>query len=244
MRTAIVLVSGVLAFGQSTPQPTFEAASIKPSTAEAGSSGINTGNGLLRAYNVTLRRCIQGAYGMRASQVLGGPKWLDEFRFDIVARADHPAGGAELSVMLQSLLADRFKLAFHRDTQTKPGYALTVMKGGVKAQVSDPAAPPGTNGNYSRGSLSAIGCDMTRLVIKLSDILGAPVVDSTEEKRSFDFSIQWVPDELAKAGAQASVPDGPSLFTALQDQLGLRLEARKVRVEVLVIDRAELPSEN
>ena len=169
-------------------------------------------------------------------------KWLDELRFDIVAKADHPVGDSDLSLMLQSLLADRFKLVVRRDTQTRSGYALTVMKGGVKAQPSDPAAPASTN--LSRGNLSAKGCDMARLVFKLSGILGVPVVDLTGEMRGFDLSLQWVPDELTKPGAQSVVPDGPSLFTALQEQLGLRLDSRKIPVEVLMVDQVEMPSEN
>jgi uncharacterized protein (TIGR03435 family) len=233
----------LLAFGQSSPAPSFEAASIKPSDVGPGSSGINTGSGLLRAHNVTLRRCIQGAYGLPESQIIGGPKWMDELRFEIVAKADHPAGDGELSLMLQSLLAERFKLALHRDTQTRAGYALTVAKGGVKATPSDPAAPATTN--RSRGMLEAKGLPIPRLATKLSDVLGVPVVDLTGDSRSFDFTLKWVPDEMTtKPGDQSGVPEGPSLFTALQEQLGLKLEGRKVPVDVVVVDGAELPSEN
>jgi uncharacterized protein (TIGR03435 family) len=238
LKTLVVSAAMVtLAFGQQ-----FEAASIKPTEVPGGSSGMNTGSGRLRAYNVTLRRCIQGAYNIPEGQILGGPKWLDELHFDIVAKADHPAGDDELSLMLQSLLADRFKLMIHRDTQTRSGYALTVMKGGIKAEPSDPSAPATTN--LTRTSLDAKGCDMTRLVMKLAGVLGAPVVDMSGDKRGFDISLHWVPDELTKPGAQAIVPDGPSLFTALQEQLGLRLDSRKVPVEVLMVDQADMPSEN
>ena len=221
----------------------FDVASIKPSDAGRGSSGIDTDNGLLRAHNVTLKRCITGAYGVPEAQIVGGPKWMDELRFEIVARADHPAGDHELSSMLQTLLADRFKLSLHHETQTISGYALTVARTGIKANPSPSDA--GSSTNSSRGRIDAKACSMSRLVLKLSAVLGVPVADMTEETRQFDFTLQWVPDEMqAKAGAAADVPQGPSLFTALQEQLGLKLESRKVPVDVLVIDHAEPPSEN
>jgi len=222
----------------------FEVASIKPSDAPSGSSGINTTNGFMRATNVTLMRCIIGAYGLPQPQILGGPKWLDDLRFDIVAKsADRSAGDPELMTMLQSLLADRFHLAFHRDTQTVSGYTLTVARGGITAKESDPNVSATTNS--SRGHIDAKGCPMSRLIIRLSGLVGAPVVDMTDDKRNFDFSLQWVPDDMqTRSNSSAPVPDGPSLFTALQEQMGLKLEAKKIPVQVLIIDRADLPSEN
>lgn len=242
-KTDILFALAIVAFGQPVPTPTFEAASIKPSQAPPGSSGINDGKGLVRAYNVTLRRCISGAYGVPESRISGGPKWMDELRYDIVAKTDHAAGDDELMTMLQSLLADRFALQVHRDTQTVSGYNLTVANGGIKATPSAPDGPATTN--RTRGRIDAKGCPMSRLVSKLSDVLGVPVVDTTNDTRNFDFSLQWVPEEMqSKPGAQSPVPDGPSLFTALQEQLGLKLEARKVPVEMVVVDHADLPSEN
>ena len=228
-----------MAAGQS-----FEAASIKPSDAPPGSSGINTTNGLMRATNVTLMRCIIGAYSLPQSQILGGPKWLDDLRFNIVATsANRSAGDPELMTMLQSLLADRFHLAFHRDTQTVSGYTLTAAKGGITAKESDPNVSATTNS--SRGRIDAKGCPMSRLIIRLSGLVGAPVVDMTDDKRNFDFSLQWIPDDMqTRNNSSAPVPDGPSLFTALQEQMGLKLEAKKISVPVLIIDHADLPSEN
>lgn len=234
---AITAVMVTLAFGQS-----FEAASIKPSQAPPGSSGINTTDSLMRAYNVTLKRCISGAYGVPESQITGGPKWMDDLRFDITAKPDGKAGDDGMMLMLRSLLADRFGLQVHRDTQTLSGYALTVVKAGIKATPSPPDGPATTN--TTRGRIDAKGCPMSRLVMKLSGVLGVPVVDMTNDNRNFDFSLQWVADELTKPGAQSVVPDGPSLFTALQEQMGLKLEAKKIPVQVLVIDHADLPSEN
>jgi len=223
----------------------FDAASIKPSDAPNGnSSGIETEIGLLRAHNVTLKRCITGAYGVPEAQILGGPKWLDELRYEIMARTTERAGDDELSVMLQSLLADRFQLKLHHETRTVSGYELTLAKGGIKATPSQPDTAATTNLNKHGGRMDAKACSMWRLVLKLSDILGVPVSDATNTKENFDFSLRWVPDEVQAKAASSDASQGPSLFTALQEQLGLKLEARKVPVDVLVIDHAELPSEN
>ncbi|HVV44719.1 MAG TPA: TIGR03435 family protein [Bryobacteraceae bacterium] len=216
----------------------FDAASIRPSAAPPGSSGINTSNGSLRAYNVTLRRCISGAYEIPEGQIIGGPKWLDENRYDIAAR-----GPGHTEDMLKTLLADRFRLLMHPQTETRSGYVLTVAKGGIKAAETAPDTRPTTNS--SRARIDAKGCPMSRLVQKLAAALGQPVVDETQDKRSFDFVLQWVPDEvMSKAPAGSDAANGPSLFTAVQEQLGLKLESRKIAVDVLMIDRAELPSEN
>lgn len=220
----------------------FEVASVKPSNAPPGSSGMDTDDALLRAYNVTLKRCIIGAYGIPGPQIIGGPKWLDDLRYDITARAGHKAGDGELMMMLQSLLADRFKLAVHHESQIISGYALTVAKGGIKAKVSESTGNSSTQGG--RNQIVAVGCPMSRLIIRLSAILGVPIVDQTEEKRSFDFTLKWVPEEVQMKAGSSDVSDGPSLFTALQEQLGLKLESRKVPVDVLVIDHAEPPTEN
>lgn len=207
----------------------FDAASIKPSDAPSGSSGVNYNNGYLRANNVTLKRCISGAYGVPEAQITGGPKWIEELRYDITARGT----GADTMDMLQTLLADRFHLALHHQTQTVSGYTLIVAKGGIKAAVTAPETRASTNSARTR--IDAKGCPMSRLASKLSGYLSVPVVDETQDSRSFDFILEWAPD---------SDTNGPSIFTAVQEQLGLKLEARKVPVDFLVIDRADPPSEN
>jgi uncharacterized protein (TIGR03435 family) len=224
---------GLLACALAAQTVSFDAAAIRPSEAPSRSSGINTNNGSLRAYNVTLKQCISGAYEIPEEQITGGPQWTGENRYDITARG----AGRSTEDMLKTLLADRFQLAMHPRTETKSGYVLTVAKGGIKAMVSAPETPSTTN--ISRARIEAKACSMPRLVRKLAAVLGEPVVDETQDARSFDFVLQWVPDEV-----MSKAPNGPSLFTAVQEQLGLKLEARKVPVEVLVIDRAELPSGN
>jgi uncharacterized protein (TIGR03435 family) len=240
-----------LAFGQTAP-PAFEAASIKPSTADPGSSsGITTKKGSISARNVTLRRCIRGAYDVQESQIVGGPKWVGDDRYDIDAKAAGPAGDHELMAMLQSLLSERFKLAFHRETRELPGYALVVEKGGLKAKRSQPDAE--SRSNSSRVAIDCEACAMPRLAQKLSEVIHLPVADLTGIEGAFDFQLKFTPDDMqAKPSSSGERPgavlvdltNGPSVFQALQEQLGLKLEPRKVPTEVLAIDHAEKASEN
>jgi uncharacterized protein (TIGR03435 family) len=166
---------------------------------------------------------------------------VDELRYDITARGDQPVAEPALLKMLQPLLADRFKLLFHRETRLVAGYTLTVVKAGIKAKVSEPNGRSGGNGGSGR--IDSIGTPMSELIIRLSDLLQQPVVDRTQDTRRFDFHLRWSPD-TAPAGAESVASDGPSLATALEEQLGLKLVSQKVPADVLVIDRAELPSEN
>ncbi len=218
----------------------FEAASIRPSIAESGSgSGIRTDKGRINARNVTLKRCMRGAYDVPEDQIFGGPKWIDQDRYDIIATAAGPAGDGELMIMLQALLADRFKLSFHRETKTLPGFVLLIAKAGLKAKPSAPDARSRTDS--SRGRIDAEACTLAQLAMKLSAALHLPVADLTNTSGQFDFTLNWTPDEMR---AKAPDAEGPSIFSALQEQLGLKLESRKMPVEVLVIDHAEPPSEN
>jgi uncharacterized protein (TIGR03435 family) len=246
---ALVLLQTARLFGQGTPPPAFEAASIKPSKAEPNSgSGIPTSKGRISAYNVTLKRCIRGAYDVPESQIFG-PKWTDEDRYDIEAKAAGPAGDHELMKMLQSLLSERFKLTFHHETRELPGYALVAGKTGIKAKRSQPDTESRTNArtNARGGEIDAEACTMHQLALKLSESVHLPVADLTAVEGTFDFKLEWTPDEMRArppGAAPADLASGPSLFEALQEQLGLKLQPRKVPTEVLVIDHAEKASEN
>jgi uncharacterized protein (TIGR03435 family) len=223
-------------------QASFEVVSIKRAVPDAfGSSGEDGRNGFLKVYNVSLKRSIRYAYGMPETQIVGGPRWVDELRYDITARADQPIGEPELLKMLQPLLADRFKLTFHRETRLIAGYTLAVAKGGIKAKVSELNGRSGANGG--RGRIDSVGTPMSELIIRLTDLLQQPVVDRTLDTRRFDFHLRWTPD-TAPAGAEPVASDGPSLSTALEEQLGLKLVSQRVPADVLFIDHAELPSEN
>jgi uncharacterized protein (TIGR03435 family) len=219
-------------------QAQFEVASIKPANpGPSFSSGIATGHGRIDAENVTLKRCIVGAYAVSPAQVVGGPDWLDSDRFMILAKAGHPTDSdAELMGMLRTLLADRFKLAVHRESRQREAYVLEIAKGGPKMEK---AAGGESVTNGSHGALLARNTSMDLFAQVLARSVDLPVVNRTGLDGVYNFKLAWTPEsERNRADA------GPSIFTALQEQLGLRLRAEKVPVEVIVIDHAERPTAN
>lgn len=231
MRTGLFVLAAVAALAQ-TVVPAFEVASVKVSTAAPGApSGISSDTGRIAGRNVTLRGCVHSAYDIPEAQIFGGPKWADEERYDIDAKAPGPAGDGEMMTMLQALLAERFQLALHRETKPLSGYALVAGKKGLTAKRSEPGTRSVTS--WSRRSIDAAGCSMEHLAAKLAGVLHAPVADLTGIEGNFDFKLEWTPDELQTG-----------VFAALEEQLGLKLEGRKVRTDVIVIESARKPSEN
>ncbi len=206
-----------------------------------------------RTVNLVLRDLIQFAYGVPDSQILGGPAWLDSIMFDIDAKSD-PAVDAELHVlpteqarhqkqlMVQALLAARFKLKVHQETRQLPLYALVVTKDGHKFK---PSKANGTTIDTGQTRLHIAGSDDTMSILarELAQILGRIVVSQTGLSGRYDVSLRWTPDDAAAAAP--STPDiPPDIFTAIQEQLGLKLESTKGPVPVLVIDSVERPSPN
>lgn len=246
MKLLIVLL-GSLVCGQS-----FEAASIKLNTSGQRGQGISTYPARIKVINSPLKLCVQMAWNVKDFQVSGASGWMDSERYDIDAVAAEPFKKDEYREMLKALLADRFGLVIHSETQDKQGYALVVAKNGSKLRtpVEDPSI------HFSRTpsgdtTLKAPNVTMAQLASALSMQLSAIVVDKTGIDGRFDASFQWTPDQpmRLKSGdpAPAPPPDatpGPSIFTAIQERLGLRLESRKVPTEVIVIDHANRPSEN
>lgn len=235
---AILAACAAVAWAQPAAGQRFEVASIKLSKADPHStSGMKTGRGRLDAHNVTLKRCIMGAYGVGPHEISGGPDWLDSDHFEILAKADRPTNDdAVLMLMLQSLLADRFKLALHRETKTMHAFVLEVAKNGPKLE----KAPPGESGNNTSSSNSGIiisshNTSMDSFAKVLARSMDLPVANHTGLDGVFNFKLQW---------AREGSTEGPSIFAALREQLGLRLRSEKAPVEVLVIDHAEKPSEN
>jgi bla regulator protein blaR1 len=258
---ALIIAVGVVA---AQAQPSFEVASIKPSRSSDTRMAFNMQTpGRFGAANVTVRRLIEVAYNIKDFQLTGGPSWIGSDRFDIVATPGARASD-QLLPMLQSLLMDRFKLIAHKETKKVPIYALVVAKHGPK--LAEPNAPAQRNASSApyrpgmvvvrRGLLVAQAAPVTALLNPLSNILGRTVVDRTAITGKYDLRLQWTPDENQIAMLSAmGVPEGfgapppdpsvsPSLFTALQEQLGLKLESRKAPGEILVIERVEKPSEN
>jgi uncharacterized protein (TIGR03435 family) len=243
----LILLLGNIAWAQS-----FEAASIKLNNSGQRGQGISTRPARIKIVNSSLKLCVQMAWNVKDFQVSGGTGWMDSEHYDIDAVAAEPFKKDEYREMLKTLLAERFGLAVHSEMQDKQGYALVVAKNGSKLRppVEDPSVqfsmtPSGDT------TLKAPNVSMAQLASALSNSLGAIVVDKTGIEGRFDASFQWTPDQpmRLKSGdpAPAPTPDaapGPSIFTAIQERLGLRLESRKVPTEVIVIDHANRPSEN
>ncbi len=230
----------------------FEVASIKPSA--PGGRGVRiqmAPGGRLDVSNVTLKILIQQAYGVKDFQISGGPGWINSDRYDVVAKADGDVGRAEqLRPLIQKLLADRFQLTIHRDTKELPVYALVVGKNGPKLKESA-SNGPGAQIRMGRGVINGQAMGMGMLASELSRPLGRTVIDRTGLKGQYEIKLEWTPEDGPGHGPgdgpeSAPPPDttGPSLFTALQEQLGLKLESSKGPVEIIVIDRVEKPSEN
>jgi len=235
--------------------PAFEAASIKLSDPNARGAGISMSPARIRIVNSPLTFCVEMAWNVKEFQVTGGTGWMANERYDIDAVAAAPFKGDEFRAMLQALLADRFGLAVHHITQDKPGYALVVGKNG-------PKLPPPIESRsfmFSRTpsgdvTVDATSASMNRLAEALSSRLGATVVNQTGIEGQFNVSMQYTPDPtvepmVTKGGVPIEprapdAPAGPSIFNVLQEKFGLKLEARKVPVDVIVIDRAKRPSEN
>lgn len=220
--------------------PRFEVAAIHPTDpADYGTpSGCPTTPGLLRCTNVTLKRCIVGAYGIGADRILGGPDWIETERFQITGRADEPIGDKGLMKMLQTLLAERFKLALHRELRPGEMMVLEVAKTGPKLQ---PSAVGSTHSwNNLHDHLDATKITMGELAEILSRNLNVQVEDRTGLAGAFDFTLRWNPND-------ANVHERDEAFailrlemsTAILRQLGLTLKSRRLPVEVLVVDHAE-----
>jgi uncharacterized protein (TIGR03435 family) len=224
----------------------FEAASIKPSKVGVDSSSWNSRLGYIVMKNQTLQGLVAIACGFTDQQrVVGGPKWVGSDRFDIEARAIGPAKDPELLLMLQNLLAERFQLAVHREIKNGSGFSLVLVKGGLKIPPDD------TEGrhlwNTRRGKIVAQRISMAKLAESLTGLLGAPIVDMTDAKGLYSFTLEWTPDPPHTLGPDSTAPagpDGPSLEDVLGSQLGLKLENRKLPIETIVIDKAEKPTEN
>ncbi len=217
----------------------FDVATVKPSKS---TGGINNLRDPVQATwtNIPLAVAIRSAYVIQPDQLVGGPDWINSDRWDIIAKTDRPATRAEQNQMLQPLLADRFKLKVRRETRQLPQYELAIAKGGPKlhqVRDGDPNEPrPGTH--IGRGLIDAHGITGAEFAGWLRGELGLPVIDRTGLTGRYDLKVEWAPDI-------DSPPDvgGPSIFSAIQE-LGLKLDAIKGPVEVLVIDHVEKPSEN
>jgi uncharacterized protein (TIGR03435 family) len=232
----------VSAAGQS-----FEVASIKPAPSPDGpftmrfAGGPGTPDpGLFTTENWALSGIVMLAYGLPAHQ-FSGPSWMDDARFNMSAKVPEGVTREQFNRMLQNFLADRFKLKFHYEKKGVAQYTLIVAKNGAKLKAAAEPSSPGRlsmSGEGSQEIMHATAASMAQLAGQLQGELHQPVQDATGLKGSYDFTLNWAPG--------ASTEDGGSpIFEALQKQLGLKLEQKKIIVDVLVVDHAErTPSEN
>jgi uncharacterized protein (TIGR03435 family) len=242
MRYVAIFATLSTAFAQ---VPAFDVASIKLHKGEVTFSSDPSPRGRrVTATASTLLDMITYAYGMRYDQISGGPNWAGTAHYDLEARSE--GEGALTTVqsrqMVQSLLADRFQLKVRRETQEVPIYVLVVGKNGPKFKES---APDAANGNHVRGNDKGLHMEATKgtmasLVNQLSHTAGRPVLDGTGLTGTYAYTLDWFPaNRVPPTDLYA-----PSMFDALQEQLGLKLESSKGPQERLVIEYAAKPSEN
>jgi uncharacterized protein (TIGR03435 family) len=246
MRTVAVLlfVTGVGALAQS--RAVFDVASVR--AGHPGQESIEFGPASLTLRNARLNVCIREAYGVQDAQV-SGPAWMGDVWFDIFAKAAKEASRAELREMLQALLGERFKLAVHRENREMTALILTVAKSGHKLQPTETEGSP----SFETGKMNATGRGATiePLVALVARELREPVIDQTGLKGRFNYFVDIEP-YFSEESRKAQVPGGGPppdanaiIAVAFQKELGLKVEAKKAPVEVIVVDRVEkAPTEN
>jgi uncharacterized protein (TIGR03435 family) len=254
---AMPLLAGcALAAQAPQPSPTFEVATIKAveSTPKSPRYIVMQGPHRFVAKDYTLKLLIAAAYNLNPKAVSGGPPWIESDHFDILALTPGEAQPShdQQMAMLRTLLGDRFKLAFHHEPRAFSIYSLEIAKGGSKLKPSTAPAtdqPALVSTVYpQRILMPARNASMADFVSVLQRaILDRPVVDKTGLMGRYDFNLEWAPDESqfgGDVGAASSDTPVPPFFTAIQQQLGLRLEASRGPIETIVVDHAERPSAN
>jgi uncharacterized protein (TIGR03435 family) len=239
---------------QAPKKPAFEVASIRPDVFGSHPRSIQySAGGRFTASNVPLRALIEEAYAIRDFQVSGGPDWVNRDQFNIAAKAEGDASKGQVRVMLQTLLAERFQLVLRRESKEVSVYTLTVGKTGPKLKEVKLDEDNATRGMRfgGIGRIAGAMATMPQLVVMLSDIklngsaiLDRPVLDRTGLTGVYDFKLEWSAEEQSADRTTSTNPAGPSIFTAVQEQLGLKLESTKAPVEFFVIEQAGKPTEN
>ena len=254
---AILLAVAVPIIGQSagandviTKPLVYEVVSVHPSRQSAGGNRVSTLPNQLVMGNNTLLNLLFNAFPIRPhDDIPGMPSWGTTAEFDIDAKMDESLAaeleklpgeerGKQRQLMLQALLADRFKLRFHFETKERPIYSLQIAKGGIKFKEVDEKEPD-RGSSWGPGQAEVRGGSTAKLAYCLSDILGRLVRDDSGLKNRYYMQLKWTPEELQSAGEL-----GPTIFTALREQLGLKLVPARGPVDMLVIDHVEKPTEN
>ena len=234
----------------------FEVATIKPSIPDRPGKVFTVKGRQVLTINTTANDLITFAYDLHTRQIVGGPPWMESEKYDVTGQPESEGvpSRVQLSAMMRKLLEDRFKFTFHREKRELPVYAITVAPGGPKLTKND-NNPNGLPGLFFKGlgTLPAMNATMGDLAgVMQTAVLDRPVLDKTGLQGRWDFTLRWTPDEtqFVNMGVRVTPPPAndpdapPGLFTAFQEQLGLKLESTKGPVEVLVVDKIDKPSEN
>jgi uncharacterized protein (TIGR03435 family) len=273
-RAALFSLSAIALFGStviaqsapSTPRPVlpvYDAVSIHPHSAFDEHAGFSDSPDGLIGANITLKELVAYAYQVREDLISGLPAWVDSTRFDITVKVSDPDRSVmakltreETRAMLRPVLTDRFQLKVHNQINTLPIYDLVLAKGGPKFHQSPPPPDnpdrPASKGQHGKtswqindGSLTATALPLSTLINALAGVLDRTVIDKTGLPDFYDLNLKWTPREDANSTTDnGSTDHPPDLFTALQEQLGLKLVASKGPVTTLVVDHAEKPSPN
>lgn len=230
--------------------PAFDVISVKPSQPDCPGMSVSWVPGRFSAHCTTLLGTIYNAFPIKPNTPVPGlPNWANSDLFDIDAKINDESDAAlqklpreeqwnQTKLMVQSLLADRFKLRTHYETKQGPIYSLILAKGGFKLKEAPDSEPPGGY-SWGSGNIKVTNGPIASLVLALSDALGRDVDDKTGLTGNYDIKLTWAPDEQ-----QGTANAGPSLFTSIQEQIGLKLVSGKGPVRTFVVDHAERPSAN
>ena len=241
MRAAIALLAASVIPAQPQAAPTFEVASVKLAPPRTGTErfiAMDTDPAMIRYSNISLKILIAIAYGFDSDRVLGGPAWLDSQGYDLAAKLPTGVSKNKVPAMLQALLADRFKLVVHRESKDQRVYFLVVGVGGLKvkeAQEADGQNVEQVRGEHMplqivRGGITGQSIPIEALAGALASVAGDPVVDRTGLTKKYDIDLKWTPED--------DNGYNPALFSAIQKQLGLKLEPGRAPIEVLLVDHA------
>ncbi len=234
--------------------PTFEVATIKPSRPDEPGKAFMVRGRRFTTINTTLSELISFSYGVQAKQVVGAPPWVGTDKFDLTATPDGEGAPSDKQWkgMLQKLIVERYKFTFHHDKRELSVYVLSAAKTGPKLTKSD-GDPNGLPGLFFRqlGDLNVHNATMGDFTQMLQNsVLDRPIIDQTSLAGRYDFTLKWTPDDSQFAGFGARIPPTtdpnppPPLYTAIQEQIGLKLDAARAPADVLVVDHVEKPSEN
>ena len=236
--------------------PAFEVATIKPSDPNRPGKVFTVRGQEVVTINTTISDILTMAYDLHPKQIVGGPSWLESDKYDLTGKPDVPGqpNVAQIKAMIQKLLADRVQLKFHREKRDLNVYVLTVGKTGAKFSKSerDPNSLPGLFFGPPLVTLNVTNATLGDVASLLqSSVLDKPVVDQTSLTEKYDFRLRFTPEQGQMQGLGGAPPPQPEnadappdIFTAMQQQLGLKLESTKAPADVIVIDHIERPSEN